>query len=315
MRRFIFLLLLTCLYNKISAQSTSYRLVDERIINMTTPKDIQLKALVQWITGGATDEFQKVRAIFDWVSTNIRYDFATFKSGYYKSSAYHFKSPEDVLNKRLGICSEISKLVQEMLFQSNIESEVVDGIAIDNQTFEIVPHSWNAVKLKNKWYLIDCTWASFVLNTTEINDFYFLTPPEQFVMTHYPNELKWTLMDNAPSLKQFQELPIIDGTFFKYATTKPPTFQIINVSKHEVIVDNYVKKGYTQYVYVESLSGEGIGVKIDPIKAPNGDTLSFKIRDLETGTYSLIVSVETPSADALLPSLILTMLKFKLEVP
>lgn len=39
-------------------------------------------------------------------------------------------------------------------------------------------HSWNAVKINEKWFLIDCTWGVQGIHVEESQtDFYFLTEP------------------------------------------------------------------------------------------------------------------------------------------
>ena len=59
----------------------------------------------------------------------------------------------------------------------------------------ITPHAWNCFCINGYWYLCDCSLGSgYVKNNIyhkEVNLGYFAVLPEQFVFTHYPQDLKW----------------------------------------------------------------------------------------------------------------------------
>ncbi|MFL5811072.1 MAG: hypothetical protein ACJ749_16240, partial [Flavisolibacter sp.] len=82
-------------------------------------------------------------------------------------------------------------------------------------------HTWNAVFIDSSWQLLDVTWASgyitfgneFVQRTDES---YFLTAPKQFILDHYPEDLRWTLLDHPPPLREFQFSPFKYKSFIKY---------------------------------------------------------------------------------------------------
>ena len=65
-------------------------------------------------------------------------------------------------------------------------------------------HSWNAVKLNNKWYLCDATWSagytdmSTFLFEYEFDNSFFLMEPKRFSKTHQPVDEKWTLLTTTP---------------------------------------------------------------------------------------------------------------------
>ncbi len=58
-------------------------------------------------------------------------------------------------------------------------------------------HFWNVIKLDNKWYFIETTWSAGYYEKDKyikrFEPFWFLTPPEQFIYFHLPNEkdIKW----------------------------------------------------------------------------------------------------------------------------
>jgi hypothetical protein len=77
------------------------------------------------------------------------------------------------------------------------------------------------VRIDGSWHLVDATWASgyFTYSSDEFvqhyNDYYFLTPPESFIKDHFPEDLKWTLLTNPPTLKEFERAPFRTHAFVK----------------------------------------------------------------------------------------------------
>lgn len=70
-------------------------------------------------------------------------------------------------------------------------------------------HAWNAVKLDGQWQLLDVTWAAGYVNdghqfVHRFNDQYFLTPPEEFILDHFPKDPQWQLLAEPVKLEQYE---------------------------------------------------------------------------------------------------------------
>ncbi|MBX2893897.1 MAG: hypothetical protein KF763_00530 [Cyclobacteriaceae bacterium] len=92
--------------------------------------------------------------------------------------------------------------MRELALVVDIECVIVDGYGrtLGSKLKKGFPnHNWNAVKLNEKWYLCDPTWASGKISAenkqfvARFNDFYFLTEPSVFGRNHFPLEPKWLL--------------------------------------------------------------------------------------------------------------------------
>lgn len=46
------------------------------------------------------------------------------------------------------------------------------------------------------------------------DDFYFLTDPEEFIYTHFPDEERWQLLDAPVSLEEFEKRVFKTSAFF-----------------------------------------------------------------------------------------------------
>jgi hypothetical protein len=79
--------------------------------------------------------------------------------------------------------------------------------------------------IDSAWHLLDVTWASghstfssddFV---KRFNDHYFLTAPNDFISDHYPEDLRWTLMNESPTPREFNSSPLKYQAYQKFKIT------------------------------------------------------------------------------------------------
>jgi len=205
---------------------------------------------------GKTDR-EKVRAIFRWITEHIDYNAMPF--GQHKNvSRQFYKEPEDsgvalpplneriaakILNTGVAFCDGYSRLFKTLCYHAGIKAEVIYGYArTDNNRRFAVNHTWNSVYIDSTWYLLDVTWASgFVSYGNEYirqyNDFYFLTPPNEFIREHYPEDLQWTLLKDPPVYREFVQSPFRYSGFIKAGLSSYfPTKGVIDVSVGDTIL-------------------------------------------------------------------------------
>ncbi len=187
------------------------------------------ESLSQKLTASCNTEAEKVRAIFRWITENISYN---VRPSYNSSQALNpysgdindtgeLKSltervADGVLKKKVAFCDGYARLFKTLCNYAGIKAEVITGYARTNinridRKFRS-NHRWNAVLIDNNWRLLDATWASGYVNyssefTQSYNEYYYLTPPEDFIRDHYPEDLTWTLLPSPPVLKEFQYTP------------------------------------------------------------------------------------------------------------
>jgi hypothetical protein len=168
----------------------------------------------------ATTDLEKARIIYTWITKNITYDVEALL---YLEQSYPDVSTENVLTTRSTICSGYAILYQELAKKMGLKSTIVLGYAkgIDYIVGEDnrVNHAWNAVKIEDKWYLIDSTWGAGTVSNSqfnqEFNPYYFATPPEELIYSHYPEEPKWQLLAPPYTRETFDNLPEVSGELFK----------------------------------------------------------------------------------------------------
>jgi hypothetical protein len=157
-----------------------------------------LPALTAYLTENATDELEKARAIYVWITTHIVYD---HQAALRNKRTNH--SVQDVLDRRMAICVGYAQLFREMCRLADIPAFVVNGYGRQLNDSEPLPdepnHSWNAALLDGKWYLFDPTWGHGTTNGnasvyTLENDPFFAARPATFIRTHLPGNPMWQLL-------------------------------------------------------------------------------------------------------------------------
>ncbi|REG89810.1 transglutaminase domain-containing protein [Winogradskyella sediminis] len=195
-----------------------------------------LPLLAYNLTSHLDTEVERFRAIYIWVCQNISNNYnlflkqkrqrQRFKNDSTKLEKWNSKFRKKLFSKlrkdQSTICTGYAYLVKELSQLAHIECEIVIGYGRVSTTnidkLDQPNHSWNAVKLDNKWYLCDPTWASGYPNpktnrfTFQYNDGFFLTNPMLFSVNHFPVKSKWWLIEkNPPSLHHFLDSPVLYG--------------------------------------------------------------------------------------------------------
>jgi len=157
------------------------------------------------LTKDLRTDHEKFRSLFRWVANNISYSFSAKNS-----------DPQYILKKKRAVCSGYSNLLNELCFHAKINCEIVEGFAksygADIGKIKEANHAWNTVELDGTWYLVDVTWAAGYVDKRKFyrkfDEYYFLTPPEEFIWRHYPVDSRWFLFDNPMSKREFERNPI-----------------------------------------------------------------------------------------------------------
>jgi len=248
---FLLLLLSTAAFSQrktVSFSSIDWRVAD---IDASSPD-----ALAMQLTAPYATDLEKVRAIFRWITEHIEYN--TLRSQPYGIVYYDdgiesahdndsilqpldLRVAEIVLKRRVAFCEGYARLFKTLCGYAGIRSEIISGYSPTNmgsgRQFRC-NHKWNAVLIDSNWYLLDVTWASGYLNFAgdrfirDYNDYYFLTPPGSFISDHYPEDIRWALLPDAPTLAEFKHSP------FKQAAYSP--YKISSYSPSKGIIDAYV---------------------------------------------------------------------------
>ena len=218
-------------------QSLNFSYIDRKVqsVDVCSPDSLAKK-----LTASYTNDIEKLRSIFRWITENIDYRTRNY-NGPRKAKLYHaVEEIEDtsseslnerialeVLKKKEAVCDGYARLFKVLCDHAGLRSEIITGYARSNMDRMGAQfksnHRWNAVFLDSAWHLMDVTWASGYITYASdqfvkaYDNYYFLTPPEDFIMDHYPEDSRWTLLSNPPTLKEFYRTPFKHSAFSKYS--------------------------------------------------------------------------------------------------
>ncbi|MDO4869240.1 MAG: transglutaminase domain-containing protein [Bacillota bacterium] len=126
------------------------------------------------ITAGCSTDQEKVRAIHDWIVTNIDYPEDT--SGYTGYPHETLANPCTVFENRQAVCYGFSNLTELMTQSVGIPCLVVRGRSST--------HVWNAVYLDRKWQFLDNTWDEGLTKENETSYRYYLMDDSMYDSTY-----------------------------------------------------------------------------------------------------------------------------------
>ena len=258
-----------------------------------------LDALIKSIDTTFDDPLEKTRALFTWVAIHLEYDCR--EDGQPLKPA----SLDQVLLTGKSQCAGYASLLQYGLRKMKLEAVTIRGIAKTAKKDlwwtekDLRPnHAWNAVKIRERWVLLDPTWASGASDADcqqvnrEFAPFYFDPPPAKFVLFHLPTDSQWQLTSPVINKDDFRNLPVFHDPFY-----------LLDIS--QIIPDKgvlYGQKGELLEIKVSSRSPlDSVAIwceerkDIKPIFGRftrKGDQYSFSYRIQENGHYFLNVSLD-----------------------
>ncbi len=88
-------------------------------------------------------------------------------------------------------------------------------------------NSWAVVYIDGNWRFVDCHWGARHVNHPdlsrgpssvryELDEFFFLTDPEDYIHMHLPDDEDWQMLSNPINLEKFVSLPVLKSHFFNY---------------------------------------------------------------------------------------------------
>lgn len=145
-------------------------LYPNQYVNFSTSSAIVPKAST--ICAGCTDDIDKLKAVYNWMITNISYDYAKASS----VSTGYLPNVDSILSSKKGICFDYAALMAAMLRSQGIPTQLVIGSAgavAQNHAWNEVylkGTGWITVKIQNTstgWKLLDPTFGDKTGDTSQ----------------------------------------------------------------------------------------------------------------------------------------------------
>ncbi|WP_044401783.1 transglutaminase domain-containing protein [Lacinutrix sp. Hel_I_90] len=167
--------------------------------------NLVLEKLAYSITKGKESQVEKAQAIYLWITKNISYDHELRVNKKLQKEFYTSRENviQKVLQRQKALCGGFAFLFEQLCEQAGIEAKTIHGFTKLAMAYDKPNHSWSAVRLDGKWHLLDITWSVSNGNPGNPDAYWYLTPPNTFIKSHYPEDINWTLLNKPPSLLDF----------------------------------------------------------------------------------------------------------------
>ncbi len=260
----------------------TYSQIDRHALAAAQNEEESVAKLASYLARPCKTDIEKTRAVYRWVTDRIAYDFDAFRRGSKRNDP-----PATVLSTRKAVCEGYASLFADLCGRMGLAVAKVSGFGKgfgyhSGRTFTRMNHSWNAVQIDGKWRLIDSTWGAGSIQqgkfVKRFSEFFFLTPPDKLIFTHYPEEDRWQLLDTPVTHQQFEQQPRVSQELFELGVSVK---DLRNAMGEEAFRD-----------FVKTYSHPGVNTSI--ISAPvalylrSGTQYSF---DLKSADYSKITLI------------------------
>lgn len=188
----------------VNAQEVNeYRETDKTALDIPASQTNSTADIAAYINAHFDTEIKKVRAIYTWVTTNIKYS---------KDSLHRVILNEDreemiaiALRRKKGVCENFASIFNDICKKSGLRSFVIEGYTRQNGSTDKTAHAWCTVFIDNKWFLYDPTWDEDYINrfAQGLPTNYFQITPLNFIQSHMPFDPLFQLLNYPLTYKEF----------------------------------------------------------------------------------------------------------------
>ena len=256
--------------------------------------------LPQLSLGGKTT-YQKVQAIYNWITANVKYDYSHLNDPAYR---LQYTAYAAAVQKK-AVCQGYANLFYRLANDAGVDCRIITGKAYNGTQTE--DHAWNIVRMADgKYYCLDATWDA---GLKPENYEYFLKGLTSFSRDHQAETDKlntpyWTQYESRTSATDYKAssgpaAPTVTGGNDAQGRPTLKWNAVSGAAKYEVYRARSRSGDYIKYSTVTGTSYTNTSY------IENGNTYYYKVRALDAsgtaGAWSSVVSVtykQTLSAPA-----------------
>lgn len=192
-------------------------------------------------------DLEKARALYIWITENIRYDDQA-----YNRQQYPQYTPEHVLKHRTAVCEGYSALFEALGRKLGLDIIKISGHAKglgyeEEANTKTSNHAWNVVNIDGRWRIIDATWGSGyaeningrLRSQKKISNYWFDINPFEAIFSHFPEVDSFQFISPRIKKHEYQQLPIINEYFFKLGFDARELLEFLVSNPSAPLVDCY----------------------------------------------------------------------------
>ena len=243
--------------------------------------------LPQLSLGGKTT-YQKVQAIYNWITANVKYDYSHMNDPTYWPQYTAYAAAV----QKKAVCQGYANLFYRLANDAGIDCRIITGKAYNSDG--TADHAWNIVRMENgKYYCLDATWDA---GLKPENYEYFLKGLTSFSRDHQAetdelNTPYWTQYQSKVSAADYKasSAPTVTAGTDSQGRPTLKWNAVSGAAKYEVYRARSKDGDYTKYSTTTGTSYTNISY------IENGNTYYYKVRALDAngtaGPWSDVVAV------------------------
>ncbi|MCC6727272.1 MAG: hypothetical protein IT258_22395 [Saprospiraceae bacterium] len=225
--------------------SNPFKSIDSKARNCSSKSENNIDSLANYLASISNNDIEKARAIYIWLTDNIRYD------DYAYNNNLESKTAEEVLADRKAVCDGFSSLFLVLGEKMGLEIRKVAGYAkgygyVPNEQFNDTDHAWNIIKINGVWRIFDATWGqgygenvkNKLVSKKKFDDYWFDVSPVEAIFNHLPEDAD-CLLSACPSKRDFEKMPYIEPALFNLGFDGKAVYKAVNSSKKISFPDAY----------------------------------------------------------------------------
>ena len=233
-----------CLFIAVLSYAQDYSRVDATI--ELYPESFEnIEDLSAMLSRDFSTDDEKVRGIYTWIIQNVAYDPDEYKKFNYNFKNYRERNAKEekvreqtierTLKEGVAVCEGYAMLFEKLCNMQGISNYLVRGDIKTHfndigRPFKKI-HMWNVAVIDGQGYLFDPTWGAGKYQGKFIKEpsyFFFKTPPELFINTHYPELQEDTFLGSMVPREVYASWPLIIQKGLSQDDIEMPLSGIIN---------------------------------------------------------------------------------------
>jgi hypothetical protein len=184
-----------------------YSTVDKKMAQIPADLTTTTVGIARYIDTNFKTQTEKIRAVYYWITTNIRYDVPNM------FEPNQLDSPEEKITKTLkyrkGVCIHYAEVFKEITGLLDIQTHIISGYTRQAGKVAPISHAWCASKIDGKWFLFDPTWGAGYVDKQKfiqkLNNVFFKVEPQKMIVTHIPFDYLWQFLNSPWNNQEFYD--------------------------------------------------------------------------------------------------------------
>lgn len=246
--------------------------IDEKDFYVST-SNYNYAKVAEHITSGCENNYQKIRAIYQWICENIDYD-----------TSYTIHRADSCYDARKGVCQAYCELFYQIAKAAGVKVEIISGMSKDLYgNIGQQGHAWLfAYTRDNYGILLDPTWgAGTVGNSTFTRRgncwIWFNVNPEWMILSHFPNDESYQLIDSPMSYEEFLSLVPVSSLWVEYGIDVRKIYK--KIRKKELNMPEFYGRGEGKFEIIDMPMCNTLRL---------GETYTFRIKKKTANDFAII---------------------------